>query len=55
MLLAVQLSREALGKFGEHKRSVRVARADRRGQLLCVFRALQTSRMLHNSIVHAKA
>ena len=31
----------ALGKFGEHSRSF--------------FRALQTSRVLHNSIVHAKA
>ena len=33
----------ALGKFGEHS-----------GQLLRFFRALQTSRVLHNSKVHAK-
>ena len=39
----------ALGKFGEHSRSYRL------GQLLRFFRALQTSRVLHNSIVHAKA
>jgi len=49
------LSYGALGKFGEHKRSIRVARANSRGQLLRFFRALQTSRVLHNSIVHAKA
>ena len=34
----------ALGKFGEHS-----------SQLLRFFRALQTCRVLHNSIVHAKA
>ena len=36
-------------KFGEHSRSYRL------GQLLRFLRALQTSHMLHNSIVHAKA
>ena len=45
----------ALGKFGEHERSIRVARGYSLGQLLCFFRALQTSRVFHNSIVHAKA
>jgi len=33
----------------------RVALGYRLGQLLRFFRALQTSRVLHNSIVHAKA
>ena len=41
----------ARGKFGE----ARVALGYRLGQLLRFFRALQTSRVLHNSIVHAKA
>ena len=43
----------ALGKFGEHSRSWSCPRL-RLGQLLRFFRALQTSRVLHNSIVHAK-
>ena len=33
----------------------RVALGYRLGQLLRFFRALQTSQVLHNSIVHAKA
>ena len=44
----------ALGKFGEHSRS-RIALDYRLGQPLRFFRALQTSRVFHNSIVHAKA
>ena len=45
----------------EHVRSLestqeaRVALGYRLGQLLRFSRALQTSRVLHNSIVHAKA
>ena len=39
----------------ESTQEARVALGYRLWQLLCFFRALQTSRMLHNSIVHAKA
>ena len=39
----------------ESTQEARVARGYRLGQLLRFFRALQTSRVLHNSIVHAKA
>ena len=39
----------------ESTQEARVALGYRLGQLLCFFRALQTSRLLHNSIVHAKA
>ena len=42
------------GKFGEHRQEARVALGYRLGQLLRFFRAVQTSRVLHNSIVHAK-
>ena len=38
-----------------HAQEARVALGYRLGQLLRFFCALQTSRMLHNSIVHAKA
>ena len=55
MLLAVHY------RVIEHLRSLestqeaRGALGYRLGQLLRFFRALQTSRLLHNSIVHAKA
>ena len=55
MLLAVHY------RVMEHLRSLestqeaRVALVCRLGQLLRFFRALQTSRVLHNSIVHTKA
>ena len=39
----------------ESTQEARVALGHRLGQLLRFFRALQTSRVLHNSIVHAKA
>ena len=39
----------------ENTQVARVAFGYRLGQLLRFFRALQTSRVLHNSIVHAKA
>ena len=39
----------------ESTQEARVALGYRLGQLLRFFRALQTSHMLHNSIVHAKA
>ena len=39
------------GKFGEHSRSVRDARGDSRGQLY-LLDTLQTSQVLHSSIVH---
>jgi len=39
----------------ESTQEARVARGDSRGQLLRFLRTLQTSRRLHNSIVHAKA
>ena len=45
---------EHLGSL-ETTQEARVALGYRLGQLLCFFRALQDSRVLHNSIVHAKA
>ena len=45
---------ELLGSL-ESTQEARVALGYRLEQLLRFFRALQTSRMLHNSIVHAKA
>ena len=45
---------EHLGSL-ESTQEARVALGYRLGQLLRFFRALQTSRVLHNSIVHAKA
>ena len=39
----------------ESTQEARVALGYRLGQLLRFFRALQTSRVLHNSIVHGKA
>ena len=39
----------------ESTQEARVALGYRLGQLLRFLRALQTSRVLHNSIVHAKA
>ena len=44
----------ALGSL-ESTQEARVTLGYRLGQLLRFFRALQTSRVLHNSIVHAKA
>ena len=55
MLLAVHYRvMEHLGSL-ESTQEARVALGYRLGQLLRLFRALQTSRVLHNSIVHAKA
>ena len=55
MLLAVHYRvMEHLGSL-ENTQEARVALGYRLGQLLRFFRALQTSRVLHNSIVHAKA
>ena len=56
MLLAVhyRVMEHLLGSL-ESTQEARVALGYRIGQLLRFFRALQTSRMLHNSIVHAKA
>ena len=57
MLLAVHYRvMEHLGSL-ESTQEARVALSYRLdiGQLLRFFRALQTSRMLHNLIVHAKA
>ena len=52
MLLAVHYRvMEHLGSL----ESTQEARVVRLGQLLRFFRALQTSRVFHNSIVHAKA
>ena len=45
---------EHLGSL-ETTQEARVALGYRLGQLLRFFRALQASRVLHNSIVHAKA
>ena len=45
---------EHLGSL-ESTQEARVALGCRLGQLLRFFRALQTSRVLHNSIAHAKA
>ena len=39
----------------ESTQNAKVARGDSRGQLLRLLRAFQTSRVLYNSIVHAKA
>ena len=55
MLLAVLYRvMEHLGSL-ESTQEARVAFGYRLGQLLRFFRALQTSRVLHNSIEHAKA
>jgi len=55
MLLAVHYQvMEHVGSL-ESTQEARVALGCRLGQLLRFFRALQTSRVLHNSIVHAKA
>ena len=55
MLLAVQYRvMEHVGSL-ESTQEARVALGYRLGQLLRFFRALQTSHVLHNSIVHAKA
>ena len=55
MLLAVHYRvMEHLGSL-ESTQEARVALGYRLGQLLRFFLALQTSRLLHNSIVHAKA
>ena len=55
MLLAVHYRvMEHLGSL-ESTQEARVALGYRLGQLLRFFRSLQTSRVLHNSIVHAKA
>ena len=55
MLLAVYYRvMEHLGSL-QSTQQARVALGYRLGQLLRFFRALQTSRVLHNSIVHAKA
>ena len=55
MLLAVDYRvMEHVGS-SESTQEARVALSYRLGQLLRFFRALQTSRVLHNSIVHAKA
>ena len=54
MLLAVYYrAMEHLGSL-ESTQEARVALGYRLGQLLRYFRALQTSRLLHNSIVHAE-
>ena len=55
MLLAVHYRvMEHMGSL-ESTQEARVALGYRPGQLLRFFRVLQTSRVLHNSIVHAKA
>ena len=55
MLLAVHYRvMKHLGSV-ESTQEARVARGYRLGQLLRFFRALQTSRVLRNSIVHAKS
>ena len=55
MLLAMYYRvMEHLGSL-ESTQEARVSLGYRLGQLLPFFRALQTSRVLHNSIVHAKA
>ena len=55
MLLAVHYRvMEHLGSL-ESTQEARVAFGYHLGQLLRFFRALQTSRVFHNSIVHAKA
>ena len=57
MLLAMHcLIKEHLGSLESTQEArVLVALGYRLGQLLRFFRALQTSCVLHNSIVHAKA
>ena len=55
MLLAVHYRVMEPLESLESTQEARVALGYRLGQLLRFFRALQTSRMLHNSIVHAKA
>ena len=55
MLLAVHYRvMQRVGSL-ESTQEARVALGYRLGQLLHFFPALETSRMLHNSIVHAKA
>ena len=55
MLLAMHYRvMEHVGSL-ESTQEARVALSNRLGQLLRFLRALQTSRVLHNSIVHAKA
>ena len=55
MLLAVDYQvTEHLGSLASTQEA-RVALGYRLGQLLRFFSALQTSRVLHNSIMHAKA
>ena len=55
MLLAVHYRvMEHLGSL-ESTQEARVTLGYRLGQLLRFFHAIQTSRVLHNSIVHAKA
>ena len=55
MLLAVHYRiMEHLGSL-ESTQEAKVGLGYRLGELLRFFRALQTSRMLHNSIVHARA
>ena len=55
MLLAVHYRVMEHVESLESTQEARVARGDSRGQLLRFFRALQTSGVLHNSIVHSKA
>ena len=52
MLQRTLSSYGAHGKFGEHERSVRVARGVAEGNS-SFLSALQTSQVLHNSIVHS--
>ena len=52
MLQRALSSYGARGKFGEHERSVRVARGVAEGNS-SFLSALQTSQVLHNSIVHS--
>ena len=55
MLLAVHYRVMEHVETLESTQEARVALGYRLGQLLHFFRALQTSHVLHNSIVHAKA
>ena len=55
MLLAVHYQVMEHLRSLESTQEARVALGYRLGQLLLFFRALQTSRVLHNSIVLAKA
>ena len=52
MLKRALSSYGARGKFWEHERSVRVARGVAEGNS-SLLSALQTSQVLHNSIVHS--